>query len=104
MAASRLHVLITAVACLLTAGTASAQSAVPRPEHPRPDFVRADWQTLNGPWEFEFDDQDRGLRERWYEARAAFSKTIVVPYTLQSRLSGIGDTSFHDVVWYRRSF
>jgi hypothetical protein len=38
-----------------------AQSpAVPRSEHPRPDFMRSAWQTLNGRWEFEFDDEDRG--------------------------------------------
>ena len=35
--------------CLLAAD-------VPRQEHPRPDMARADWQSLNGPWEFEFDD------------------------------------------------
>ncbi len=79
-------------------------SAVPRPEYPRPDFVRADWQTLNGAWEFEFDDADRGLAERWYAASGkSFSKTIQVPYAFQSKLSGIGDTAFHDVVWYRRA-
>jgi beta-galactosidase/beta-glucuronidase len=27
-----------------------------------------------------------------------------VPFCYQSRLSGIGDTSFHDVVWYARAF
>jgi beta-galactosidase/beta-glucuronidase len=26
-----------------------------------------------------------------------------VPYAFQSKLSGIGDTAFHDVVWYRRA-
>jgi len=26
-----------------------------------------------------------------------------VPYCFESKLSGIGDTSFHDVVWYRRA-
>jgi beta-galactosidase/beta-glucuronidase len=79
-------------------------SGVPRAEHPRPDFMRADWATLNGRWEFEFDDQDAGMRERWFAGTRAFGKTIVVPYTFQSKLSGIGDTAFHDVVWYRRTF
>ena len=79
-------------------------SVIPRAEHPRPDFMRADWATLNGKWEFEFDDQDAGLRERWYAGTHPFSKSIVVPYTFQSKLSGIGDTVFHDVVWYRRTF
>jgi len=67
--------------------------------------MRPDWQTLNGRWEFEFDDQDRGVREKWFAPNAKpFSKAIVVPYAFQSKLSGIGDTAFHDVVWYRRSF
>jgi beta-galactosidase/beta-glucuronidase len=83
--------------------TQATQAAVPRPEHPRPDFMRAAWQTLNGGWQFDFDDQDRGLSERWYTGEKAFSKTIQVPYAFQTRLSGIGDSSFHDVIWYRRA-
>jgi beta-galactosidase/beta-glucuronidase len=81
-----------------------APAAIPRSEHPRPDFMRQDWLTLNGKWEFEFDDQDAGLRERWFAGAHGFSNVIAVPYTFQSTLSGIGDTGFHDVVWYRRSF
>ena len=34
---------------------------VPRPEFPEPQFERADWLTLNGSWEFAFDDADAGL-------------------------------------------
>jgi beta-galactosidase/beta-glucuronidase len=81
-------------------------SGVPRAEYPRPDLARAEWQTLNGRWAFEFDDQDRGLADGWYRADppARFSKTIVVPYAFQTKLSGIADPSFHDVVWYRRTF
>ncbi|EOD48097.1 putative glycoside hydrolase family 2 protein [Neofusicoccum parvum UCRNP2] len=35
--------------------------------YPRPDFERADlhWRSLNGPWDFLFDDDDVGLSERW---------------------------------------
>ncbi|HEY3131795.1 MAG TPA: glycoside hydrolase family 2 TIM barrel-domain containing protein [Acidobacteriota bacterium] len=66
--------------------------------------MRIDWQTLNGAWEFEFDDADRGVAERWYAADRRFARSIRVPYCFQSKLSGIGDPSFHDVVWYRRSF
>jgi beta-galactosidase/beta-glucuronidase len=32
-----------------------------------------------------------------------FDRRITVPFCYQSRLSGIGDTSFHDVVWYART-
>jgi beta-galactosidase/beta-glucuronidase len=81
-----------------------AQPGVPRSEHPRPDFARPDWRTLNGGWEFEFDDHDRGLTERWFRRDRPFTKRIVVPYAFQTRLSGIGDTAFHDIVWYRRTF
>lgn len=83
-----------------------AEGRIPRPEPPRPDFFRAEWQTLNGPWRFAFDDLDIGLAERFYveEAAARFDRTIVVPFAFETKLSGIADTSFHPVVWYRRSF
>jgi beta-galactosidase/beta-glucuronidase len=92
------------VALALCALNASAQTSVPRSEFPRPDFARSDWQTLNGKWEFEFDDASVGVAERWYANASSkrFTKTINVPFAFQTKLSGIGDTSFHDVVWYRR--
>jgi hypothetical protein len=31
---------------------------VPRPEYPRPGFVRADWLNRNGTWRFAFDPGD----------------------------------------------
>ena len=76
---------------------------IPRPEYPRPTFVREDWINLNGRWEFDFDDADRGLGERWFE-RKSFPRAITVPFTFESALSGIGDASVHEVVWYRRKF
>jgi beta-galactosidase/beta-glucuronidase len=95
---------VPASASISSRPSAQGAQAVPRAEHPRPDFVRADWQTLNGRWDFEFDDADRGMSERWYAPGARrFSKTIVVPFTFQTRLSGVGDAAFHDVVWYRRA-
>ena len=33
-----------------------------------------------------------------------FDRKIVVPFCYQSKLSGIGETAFHDVVWYARTF
>ncbi|KAF2129358.1 glycoside hydrolase family 2 protein [Dothidotthia symphoricarpi CBS 119687] len=37
-------------------------------DYPRPDFVRnkLSWQSLNGPWNFLFDDNDIGLSEGWH--------------------------------------
>jgi beta-galactosidase/beta-glucuronidase len=75
-----------------------------RTEHPRPQFVRDTWVHLNGEWEFEYDDERIGDREHWRRGDRAFSRRIQVPFAFQSRLSGIGDPDFHDVVWYRRHF
>ncbi|KID76501.1 Beta-galactosidase [Metarhizium brunneum] len=38
--------------------------------YPRPDFVRAGlhWESLNGAWDFIFDDGDVGLQNRWQDA------------------------------------
>ena len=77
------------------------RDAIPRPEYPRPQFVRSDWLNLNGVWQFEIDRTDsgweRGIMER------PLSGQITVPFCPESILSGIGDTDFMDAVWYRRS-
>lgn len=73
-----------------------------RSEYPRPQFQRDEWLPLNGEWEFEFDDAGAGIAEKWHRSAEPFSRTIQVPFCYQSKLSGIGDTSVHDIVWYRR--
>lgn len=75
---------------------------IPRPEYPQPQFQREQWQSLNGNWEFEFDDADRGLQDNWASAGRKFARNILVPFCFESTKSGIGDTAFHPVVWYRR--
>jgi len=72
--------------------------------HPRPQFTRAHWTDLSGTWAFAYDDADVGREQRWPERDDVFPLTIEVPYPPESRLSGIGDRSFHPVVWYRRTF
>jgi beta-galactosidase/beta-glucuronidase len=75
---------------------------IPRPEYPRPQFVRENnWINLNGEWDFVFDDTNRGLKERWYKKENSknFDRKIVVPFCFQSKLSGIEDNSFHEVIW-----
>ena len=64
---------------------------IPRPEYPRPDFQRENWLPLNGEWDFSFDEP-------------IFDWKILVPFACETKLSGIHDTSFHNAVWYRRSF
>lgn len=70
--------------------------------HPRPQLRRRDWIDLRGVWQFAFDDGDRGIAERWFERDDALDREILVPYPPESRKSGIGETGFHPVVWYRR--
>ena len=71
-----------------------------RSEYPRPQLMRDDWLSLNGEWRFafgedvSFDDAIHG----------AMNKTINVPFSYQYSLSGIGDESYHKVVFYKRTF
>ncbi len=78
---------------------------IPRPEHPRPDFMRDTFYNLNGDWEFVFDDDNIGLKNGWYKPEHRFEKTITVPFCYQSAASGIGPTDeIHSIMWYRRKF
>jgi beta-galactosidase/beta-glucuronidase len=75
-----------------------------RPEYPRPQFVRKDWLNLNGIWEFAFDDADTGRSAGWSSGKPLADK-ILVPWTFEAALSGIGKgQEIHERVWYRRFF
>jgi beta-galactosidase/beta-glucuronidase len=88
---------------LLAVTLSLAAQDVPRPEYPQPQFQRQQWQTLNGQWEFEYDDNNAGLNEDWASGSRKFTRRIVVPFAPETKKSGIGDTSFHPIVWYRRA-
>lgn len=75
----------------------------PRPEYPRPQFVRRDWLNLNGEWEFAFDDADEGLGLGWQDGRA-LERRILVPFPFQCERSGINEKGIHETVWYARGF
>ena len=70
-------------------------------DYPRPQFVRDNWVNLNGSWDFRFDDGNQGEKEKWYE-KFQGDKKINVPFTFETKLSGIHDETRHDFVWYRR--
>src|SRR5262245_26002214 len=78
-----------------------SDSAATEPVHPRPQLVRPDWTDLCGDWGFAYDDDNVGLTERWQESDKPFDRSIVVPYPPESALSGVHDTAYHPVVWYR---
>jgi len=70
-------------------------------DYPRPNMYRKTWRSLNGSWEFDFYDDAFVLsyREKLTES---FSHTIQVPFTYQTRLSGIEDKDIHERVVYRK--
>ena len=92
------------VAAALLASTLGAQrpadATIPLPEHPRPDFERADWVNLNGRWEFAFDAQDRGLGAGWTRDTLPGSRRIMVPFSWGSASSGVPDSA--NIGWYTR--
>lgn len=75
-----------------------------RNEYPRPHFKRDNWLSLNGEWEFEFDDLNNGDIRGIQNGNVKLKKTIIVPFSYQYLESGIGDTNHHDIMWYRRKF
>lgn len=82
--------------------------------YPRPMLRRERWHSLDGVWDFGYDDADAGEREAWFggDARPAgpgpasahdpFDRRITVPFPPEAPASGIGETAPHRVVWYRR--
>ncbi|MDM5326283.1 sugar-binding domain-containing protein [Neobacillus sp. CF12] len=76
-----------------------------RLEYPRPQLVRKDWLNLNGVWTFTFDDENKGTEQKWFKQNSSvFNKEINVPFAFQTKISGIEDPTYHDVVWYKRDF
>jgi beta-galactosidase/beta-glucuronidase len=69
-------------------------------DYPRPQLVRAGWQSLNGTWEFA-TEQEPSWRT---PAEVPWNRRIIVPFAPETPASGIGDTDFHAVCWYRRTF
>lgn len=77
---------------------------IPRCEHPKPQFERSSWINLNGEWDFCFDNGRSGIAREFYNSSDVFDRKIVVPFCVESSLSGIGCKDFMYGVWYKRSF
>jgi beta-galactosidase/beta-glucuronidase len=93
-----------AKAPLTTRWAADVSPEKARPEYPRPQFARNQWRNLNGLWELGFDDQNNGEKADWTTGHS-FPERILVPFTFESSLSGLGlGTEVHDRLWYRRHF
>lgn len=68
------------------------------PEYPRPTMGRARWQNLNGLWGF-------AVTKAGAVAPAKDDGSILVPFPIESALSGVGRRVAPDEeLWYRRTF
>ena len=67
-------------------------------EYPRPQMVREKWQNLNGLWQYSIQPKDADRPDQ-------FEGQILVPYPVESALSGVMQRVAHDQrLWYRRTF
>jgi hypothetical protein len=72
------------------------------PDYPRPQMVRAKWMNLNGLWDYAITDKDA---VHGASAAAQWDGQILVPYPIESALSGVMKrVSPEQRLWYRRSF
>ena len=76
--------------------------SIPRPEYPRPQFAREQWQNLNGPWQFEIDCGDSGAARNLHQLGHDLPDQITVPFCPESSLSGLGHVDFMPAVWYKK--
>ena len=104
MSRSRVAVAVLA-ATLAAVGTARSQGSrsdsIPLPEHPRPDFERAEWRNLNGRWDFALDARNEGEGGGWMRGQLPSPRQILVPFSWGSALSGVPDSA--DIGWYART-
>jgi beta-galactosidase/beta-glucuronidase len=76
----------------------SINPAKPLNEYPRPQLVRPNWINLNGLWEYSIQPKSTDL------IPATFTGKILVPFAIESALSGVGKTVGKDsVLWYNQT-
>lgn len=68
------------------------------PEYPRPIMERSDWSNLNGLWNY-------AVLPLGQPAPTSFDGKILVPFAIESSLSGVGQTlGAEKELWYQREF
>lgn len=100
----------------LARDTEPARAEYPRPDADRRPFTGDTWMSLNGTWSFDFDPDDVGEHERWFDPDREFGMAIRVPFGYQS-LAAWGEeelatkeifrsafSTYRGTVWYKRTF
>ncbi|HBK31949.1 MAG TPA: beta-galactosidase, partial [Porphyromonadaceae bacterium] len=68
------------------------------PEYPRPIMERAEWQNLNGLWNY-------AIQPTGQQAPASYNGQVLVPFAIESSLSGVQKTvGDANELWYQREF
>lgn len=84
---------------ITTQWSANVNPAAPLPEYPRPQLERKNWQNLNGLWQYAILPKAQETT-----IPTAFAGNILVPYAVESALSGVGKTLGKDsVLWYKKN-
>jgi hypothetical protein len=82
---------------IMTRWAAEVRPDLVLPEYPRPQMVRENWLNLNGLWDYAITAKDAGRPKAW-------DGTILVPFAVESALSGVGKpVGSTKALWYRRT-
>ena len=83
---------------ILTPWAEKVNPSAPLPEYPRPHLVRGNWMNLNGIWQYNI------LPKSQETIPATWTGNILVPFAVESALSGVGKTVGKDsVLWYEKT-
>ncbi|HEU4390117.1 MAG TPA: glycoside hydrolase family 2 TIM barrel-domain containing protein, partial [Blastocatellia bacterium] len=89
----------TSAANLSTPWSANVNKAAPLAEYPRPQLQRDVWSSLNGPWDYAVRPRETSTAPATYDGK------ILVPYAVESALSGVmKQVGAENRLWYRRAF
>jgi beta-galactosidase/beta-glucuronidase len=82
---------------IMTEWAAKVDPRLPHPEYPRPQMKRGEWMNLNGSWDY-------AIRYKEEAKPSQYQGKILVPFAIESALSGVGKTvGENNQLWYRRT-
>src|SRR5688572_3882273 len=79
-------------------GMGSNGSVKDKHGYPRPMMERGEWINLNGRWDFAIDAE-----AAWtHPEQVKWDRHIQVPFSPETKMSGVHETGYYRAVWYRR--
>jgi beta-galactosidase/beta-glucuronidase len=83
---------------ITTPWASNVDASSPLPEYPRPQLVRETWMNLNGLWDY-------AIAPKSQSSISSYQGKIMVPFAVESALSGVGKTvGMDNQLWYKRTF